>query len=95
MSAHQNVQPKEEPQDLGEPEQATKSVHPFSNRIIMTKRSLRTELEKEAQIKAAEEKPIPLKMEKVIACKGTRMKIPGQEEIEFETGFQEENIDSS
>ena len=77
VSAHQNVQPKEEPQDLGEPEQATRSVHPFSNRIIMPKRSLSTELKKEAQIKAAEEKPTPLKMDKVIACKGIRMNRPG------------------
>ena len=84
MSAHQNVQPKEEPQDLGKPEQATRSVHPFSNRIIIPRRSLRTELEKEAQIKAAEEKASPLKMDKVIACKGIRMNRPDQEEIEFE-----------
>ena len=84
VSAHQNPQPKDEPQDLGEPEQNTRSVHPFSNRIIMPRRSLRTELEKETQIKAAEEKPTPLKMDKVIACKGIKMNRPGQEEIEFE-----------
>ena len=84
MSAHQNPQPKEEPQDLGEPEQKTRSVHPFSNRIIIPRRSLRTRIEKETQIKAAEEKPTPLKMEKVIACKGIRMNRPSQEEIEFE-----------
>ena len=66
---------KEEPRDLGEPEQATSSVHPFSNRIIMPRRSLRTETEKETQLKAAEEKPNPLKMDKVIAYKGIRMNI--------------------
>ena len=84
MSVQQDVQPKEEPRDLGEPEQATKSVHPFSNRIIMPRRSLSTEPEKETQLKAAEEKPTPLKMDKVIASKGIRMNRPGQEEIEFE-----------
>ena len=83
MSEHQNVQPKEEPQDLGELDQARRSVHLFSNRIIMPRRYLMTELEKEAQIKAAEEKPYPLKMDKVIACEGIRMNRPGQEEIEF------------
>ena len=50
----------------------------------MLRRSLWTELEKEAQIKAAEEKPTPLKMDKVTACKGIRMNRPGEEEIEFE-----------
>ena len=84
MTIQQDVQPKEEPQDLGEPEQATKRVHPFSNRIIMPRRSLSTEPEKETQLKAAEEKPTPLKMDEVIACKGIRMNRPGQEDIEFE-----------
>ena len=84
VSAHQNPQPKEEPQDLGEPEQSTRGIHPFSNRIIKSRRPLRTESEKETQIKPAEEKPTPLKMDKVIACKGIRMNRPGQEEIEFE-----------
>ena len=79
VSVQQNDQPKEEPHDLGEPEQATTSVHPFSNRIIMPRRSLRTEREKETQLKVAEEKPTPLKMDKVIACKGIRMNRPGQE----------------
>ena len=46
VSTHQNVQLKEKPQDLCEPEQITRSVHPFSNRMIMPRRSLRTELEK-------------------------------------------------
>ena len=50
----------------------------------MPRRSLRTELEKETQTKEAEEKPTPLKMDKVIACKGIKMNIPGQEEIKFE-----------
>ena len=49
VSAHQNVQPKEEPQDLGEPEQATRSVHPFSNRIIMPRRSVRTDVTSSSQ----------------------------------------------
>ena len=84
VSAHQNPQPKDEPQYLGELEQNTRNVHPFSNRIIMPRRSLRTELEKGTQIKVAEEKSTPLKMDKVIACKRIRMNKPGQEEIEFE-----------
>ena len=75
---------KEEPRDLCEPEKITKNVHPFSNRVIMPRRSPRTKLEKETQFKEAEEKPTPLKMYKVIACKGIRMNISGQEEIEFE-----------
>ena len=50
----------------------------------MPRRSIRTGLEKETQINPAEEKPTPLKMDKVIACKGIRMNRPGQEEIEFE-----------
>ena len=33
---------------------------------------------------SALQKPTPLKMEKVISCKGIRMNRPGQEEIEFE-----------
>ena len=31
VSALQDPQPKEEPHDLGESEQSTRSVHPFSN----------------------------------------------------------------
>ena len=50
----------------------------------MPRGSIRTGLEKETQINPAEEKPTPLKMDKVIACKGIRMNRPGQEEIEFE-----------
>ena len=61
----------------------------------MPRRSLSTEPEKETQLKAGEEKPTPLKMDKVIACKGIRMNRPGQEEIEFELGFKEEDFDSS
>ena len=53
VSAHQNPQPKEEPQDLGESEQSTRSVHPFSNKIIMPRESIRTGLEKKTQINHA------------------------------------------
>ena len=47
-------------------------------------RSNRTKAEKEKSRKPAKEKPTPLKMDKVVACKGVRMSRPGQEEIEFE-----------
>ena len=50
----------------------------------MPRRSIRNGLEKETQINPAEEKPTPLKMDKVTTCKGIRMNIPSQEEIEFE-----------
>ena len=50
----------------------------------MPRRPIRTGLEKETQINPTEEKLTPLKMDKVIACKGIRMNIPCQEEIEFE-----------
>ena len=50
----------------------------------MPRGSIKTGLEKETQINPAEEKPTPLKMDKVIACKGIRMNRPSQEEIEFE-----------
>ena len=50
----------------------------------MPRRSLRTKTEKGTQLKEVEEKPTPLKMDKVIACKVIRIYKPGQEEIEFE-----------
>ena len=53
---HQDAQPKEEPQEIGETEQRTRVVHPFSNRMIVHRRSLRTESEKKNPIKHAEEK---------------------------------------
>ena len=31
-AVHQNIQPKEEPQEIGETEQGTRVIHPFSNR---------------------------------------------------------------
>ena len=52
--------------------------------MIVPRRSLRTESEKKNPIKPAEEKPTPLRMDKVVACKGIKMNKPGQEEIKFE-----------
>ena len=76
---HQDVQPKEEPQELGETEKKSREVHPLSNRKIMPMGSNKTGAEKEKIRKPIKEKPIPLKMDKVVACKGLRMSRPGEE----------------
>ena len=52
--------------------------------MIVRRRSLKTESEKKKPIKPAEEKPTPLNMDKVVACKRIKMNKPEQEEIEFE-----------
>ena len=80
----QDVQPKEEPHELGKIEQKSREVHPFSNRKIMPMRSNRIGTEEENPKKLAKEKPTPLKMDKVVACKGVKMSRLGEEEIEFE-----------
>ena len=46
--------------------------------------SNRTGAQKEKTSKPTKENPVPLKMEKVAACKGVMMSRPGEEEIEFE-----------
>ena len=50
----------------------------------MPRGSSRTQTEKEKIAKPAEEKPTPLKMDRVVACKGVKMCSPLEEEIEFE-----------
>ena len=57
--------------------------------MIVPGGSLRTEYEKKKLIKPAEEKPTPLKMDKVVACKGIKMNKLGQEKIEFELDSKE------
>ena len=78
---HQGIQPKEEPKELGETEQKSREIHPFSNREVMPIRSNKTGAEEKKTSKPAKEKHVPLKMDKVVACKGVRMSRPGEEEI--------------
>ena len=47
-------------------------------------RTNRTRAEEEKISKPTKEKLVPLKMDKVVACKGVRMSRPGEEEMEFE-----------
>ena len=50
----------------------------------MPRGSNRTEPENEKLTKTAKEKPVHLKMDRVVACKGVKMFKPGEEEIEIE-----------
>ena len=76
--------PRKNLKNLVSTEHKSREIHPFSNREVIPIRSNRTGAEEKKTSKPAKEKPVPLKMDKVIACKGVRMSRPREKEIEFE-----------